>query len=246
MLEEFKKSVNATLYERATSPFFGTLFVSWIICNWQIIIILFFVDEKILNTNKVSYIKEHLSDVNTLVYFPLISTIVLLTLVPFITNGAYWLSLNFQKWRYDKKNSVENLKLLTLEKSIQLREEIQNQQDKFEKLLHSKNQEIELLTKQIENNIKLAKDFEFADENQEKLNPEFLEILKDEKRFNEFGNIVWKIQNNYKMFGGSDAPSSDFVSYLEANNILDNSNNLYKFTKLGKELLKEYTKLKIK
>jgi len=246
MLDEFKKSVNATLYERATSPFFGTLFISWIIWNWQIITVLFFVDEKILKTDKASYIKENFNDVNTLVYFPLGSTIILLTLVPFITNGAYWLSLNFQKWRYDKKNSVENLKLLTLEKSIQLREEIQNQQDKFEKLLQAKNQEIELLTKQVETNIKLPKDNEFEEEENDKLNPEFLQILLDDKRSREFGKIVWRIQNSYKMFSGTDAPSSDFVSYLEANNLLDNSGGLYKFTKLGKELLKAYSSQKLK
>lgn len=244
MFSEFKKSINSVLYERVTSPFFGTLVISWILINWKIFVVLFFVDEKILKINKVDYIIKNCNNYNLLIKIPIISTIFLLTIVPFITNGSYWLNLKFQKWRYDKKNSVENSKLLTLEQSLQLRQEIQQQQEKFEKVLQSKNQEIEALNKQIENSTKLQKDYEFGNqEKDEELNSEFLQIFQDGQNLIDFKKIIWKIQNGYKMFSGSDNPRSDFVSYLEANGLLENVNGLYKFTKLGKELQKVYSNI---
>ncbi|MEO8234966.1 MAG: hypothetical protein ABI549_06080 [Flavobacterium sp.] len=35
-MEEIKKSISAILYERTTSPLFGTFIFSWLLWNWKI------------------------------------------------------------------------------------------------------------------------------------------------------------------------------------------------------------------
>ncbi len=135
-MEEIKKSFKSILYERTTSPFYGTFIISWLIWNWKIVYVTLFVSEKSIKTDKLSYLlNNHLIDELNLIVWPIISTIALLTIFPFITNGAYWLKLKFDKWKKDKKNEVELKQLLTLEQSIELREQIANQEERFEKIL---------------------------------------------------------------------------------------------------------------
>lgn len=145
MIEELKKSLSAILYERTTSPFYGTLLISWLIWNWKIVYLTVFISESKINTDKINYITNNFNDVHCLLIYPLISTVILLTVVPFISNGAYWLSLKFNKWKKDQKNIVEMKQLLTLEQSIKLREQISEQEKRFERLLENKNQEIDQL-----------------------------------------------------------------------------------------------------
>ncbi len=149
-MDDIKKSFNAILYERTTSPFYGTLIVSWFVWNWKIVYLTIFISEDQLNTDKISYITENFCDGLNLILYPLISTVLLLTIVPFISNGAYWLSLRFIKWRREQKNKVELKQLLTLEQSIELREQIFNQEKRIEKILTDKNLEIEQLKSLLE------------------------------------------------------------------------------------------------
>ncbi|MCP4460991.1 MAG: hypothetical protein GY816_23670 [Cytophagales bacterium] len=58
--------------------------------------------------------------------------------MPFVSNGAYWLNLLFKKWRTDIRNTVEDKQLLSIEKSVAIREEIGNQGENFEKLFDQK------------------------------------------------------------------------------------------------------------
>ena len=85
MFDELKKSISALLYERTTSPLFGTLVVSWSVWNWKIIYLTFFISEKeLIGKNKIEYIIENYNDNFNLYWFPLISTTILITLIPFI------------------------------------------------------------------------------------------------------------------------------------------------------------------
>ena len=80
---------------------------------------------------------DNISYTAFLIWYPLLSTVILLTLIPFVSNGAYWLSLKFEKWRVDNKNEIEKKQLLTLEQSIQLRGQIIESERKFDSLLQS-------------------------------------------------------------------------------------------------------------
>lgn len=138
MIDEIKKSANSIFNERISSPFWGTLICSWLIWNWRIVYVTFIINQDKIPGTKIDYILNNFSDINYTVTYPLISTVLLLTLVPFITNGAFWLSLKFQQWRSDQKNAIEKRQLLTLEQSILLREEIINQEKGLTHFLKAK------------------------------------------------------------------------------------------------------------
>jgi hypothetical protein len=150
MIDDIKKSVNSILYERVSSPFYGTLIVSWLIINWKIPYLTLFVDQDKLDKNKIDYITENYCFIDTLLLFPIISTIFLLTVIPFLTNGAYWLDLKFKTWRVNKKNQIEGKQLLTLEQSIRLRTEMKAMEENFDNLLEGKNEEIKALKSELE------------------------------------------------------------------------------------------------
>jgi len=145
MLNDIKKSFNEIIYERTTSPFYGTLICSWLIWNWKIIYLTLFISENKLCENKIDYIIKNYCQVENIIWYPLASSIVILTIIPFLSNGAYWLSLKFNKWKVDQKNKVDRKQLLSLEQSIQLREEISNQEEKIEKIIEKYNTKIKSL-----------------------------------------------------------------------------------------------------
>jgi hypothetical protein len=64
MLDDLRKSVNSTLYERASSPLYGTFILSWLICNWRIIYLTIFVRaEDLKGLTKLGYIEKYLISV---------------------------------------------------------------------------------------------------------------------------------------------------------------------------------------
>ncbi len=131
MIDDIKKSFNEIIYERTTSPFYGTLISSWIIWNWKILYLTFFISEKKITTNKIDFIIANYSQIEHILIYPLISTFLLLTVIPFIANGAFWISLRFTKWKVDQKNYIDKKQLLTVEQSIELREEIAKQEERY-------------------------------------------------------------------------------------------------------------------
>lgn len=145
MIDDLKKSFDQIIYERTTSPFYGSFIISWCLWNWKIIYLTFFVSQ-----DKIDYIVTNFSAFKNIFIFPLLSSIFIITLVPFITNGAYWLSLKFNKWRVDQKNLVDGKQLLSIEQSIELREQISKQEERFAKLVEDKNLEIKQLNLQIQ------------------------------------------------------------------------------------------------
>ncbi len=150
MIDEIRKSINAILYERVSSPFYGTLALSWLAWNWKIPYITFFVSEAKINcsnvlfTNcsKVDYILEHCTNSLNLWQGPLISVVVLLAVVPFITNGSYWLDMWFKKWRIKKKIEFEDETPLLPKKANELRKKIRDVNEEFERLNEEKDEGI--------------------------------------------------------------------------------------------------------
>jgi hypothetical protein len=69
MIEETKKSIQSILYQRVSSPFYGTSIVSWLIWNWKVIYLTIFVSEKIIKKSKIDFIVDNYSEINHLVSF---------------------------------------------------------------------------------------------------------------------------------------------------------------------------------
>lgn len=151
MFDELKKSISAILYERTTSPLYGSLILSWSFWNWKIIYLTLFVSEGRIEGNKIDYILNNFWDIHYIFWYPLFSTVILITIIPFFSNGAYWLSAKFEKWKVNQKNLIEKNQLLTLDQSVAIREELNSQQNKLETVLSSKNLEVKQLKEIVEN-----------------------------------------------------------------------------------------------
>ena len=234
MFDDIKKSISAILYERTTSPLFGTFIISWIVCNWKIVYLTFFVSEDKIEINKIDYITTNCNDMWNLIWFPLISTFVLITIIPVFSNGAYWLSIIYNKWKVEKKKEVELSQQLTLEQSIELRKQISEQENQFEKMLSNKDLEIRQLKQIIDQNKGLKEETEYEElAKRIKSNNEELSIYKD---------IVQRIRNN-NYADDSTKKNSEIIHLLESYNIIENKGNgTYKYTEQGKDFLKLMTK----
>jgi len=240
MIDNIKKSLGAILYERTSSPLYGALIVSWLIWNWKIFYLTFFISEDKIKIDKISYISENLNDINNLIIYPLVSTLILLTVISFVSNGAFWLNLKFENWKKDKKNIEEKKQLLTLEQSIEIREQLLNQENRFTKLLEDKNDEINQLASIIEE----AKASSFESNKFPKGNAkksfDFEQLSKKikalDKNLSAYQKILSFMQSGYKISDRSDIPSK-LITVMEINDIIESKGNgRYSITEKGKDV----------
>lgn len=198
MLSDLKKSTNSTLYQRVTSPFFGTLIISWCIWNWRIIYLTVFVGRDELPINKIDFITNNYFEPDNLYWYPIISTVILLTVIPFIYNGAYWLYFRFKNWRISQKQSVEGKQLLTVEQSMQLRREMREQDIEFEKIIQKKDNEILFLKTQI-NQYQSEKETKPVSLAKSIINQpgyaDYVSFKKNIKAFTHFSTIMKAVKN---------------------------------------------------
>ena len=252
MFPEIKKSFQSILYERTTSPLFGTFIASWLLWKWRIIYLTLFISEDKITIDKISYITRYCSNKHLLITGPLLSTFLLITIIPFLSNGAFWLELYFNSWKKRKKNEFEMKQLITLEQSIELREQIINQDKRFEKLIEEKNNEITTLNSIITN---YQKSSNFDDEppiditltdsekneivNQNSKN-EIIQIVdrlnRDINLLNQYKEILRLIQHTSSIVG-RDAIPTKAISFFESHDIISaKSGGVYTLTEKGKSL----------
>lgn len=210
MLTELRKSTNAILFERVSSPLFGTLIISWLIWNWKIVYLTIFISESKLEINKIDYIIENYQNIHTLITFPLISTFLLITVIPLISNGAFWMNLIYKKWKTDKKNEVEKTQLLTIEQSVELRKEIRDKEIQFEKILEKKTLDNKLLQAQIEElKLKLTDGKSSEDSNKKQKirknnssssygSSEYTQLKKNTRILESFEKIITSIRKDFQ------------------------------------------------
>lgn len=141
MMSEIRKSIYATLYERSTSPLWGTFIISWLVWNWKIPYVTFFVSEKVVS-DKIKFIVEHHSNWIDMIGAPAASTAIIIGLVPLLSNGAYWLTLEYQQWRTNKKREYEKDRLLTIEESTAILNDMALAEEKFVKTINKKDNDI--------------------------------------------------------------------------------------------------------
>tara|TARA_R110001592_G_scaffold4080_1_gene22866 strand:- start:1566 stop:2330 length:765 start_codon:yes stop_codon:yes gene_type:complete len=244
MISDLRKSINSILYQRVTSPLFGTFTFAWLVWNWKIVYTTFFIDEDKIDKNKIDYIVENFNNQEFLIWYPLLSTLILLTVIPFISNGAYWLSLKFEKWRVDNKNEIEKKQLLTLEQSIQLRGQIIESERNFDSLLQNKNDEIKQL-KGLVDELKSGKNVEtgFIEKGSEadKTEQEVINIfnkLKENNKLKAGRDVInTYVQGGYSGLAKDGKIDSNVLSYFESNDLIDiTEKGTHKWTEKGKRL----------
>ncbi|WP_183579194.1 hypothetical protein HDF18_23800 [Mucilaginibacter sp. X5P1] len=150
MLSDLRKSISYIVYERTTSPFWGSFIFSWLICNWKIVFTVFVVSEDKLSINKIDYISQNFISWQPLFLYPLVSTLIIILFIPLLSNGAYWISIIYDKWKADKKNEVEKKQLLSIEQSIAIRISNAQTEERYSRLVSDKESEIKTLNLEIE------------------------------------------------------------------------------------------------
>lgn len=248
MLSDLRKSFGAIFYERTSSPLYGAFIISWLVWNWKIPYVTFFVDGKFLEQSRIDWIIENNADWKPLVLYPFASAWLLILLGPLLSNWAYFISIKYRKWRVDKRNEVEKKALLTLDQSIALREEVSNQDERFQRILENKNNEISQLTVKIE---QLEKRLENTDSGaieidggmfgKEEEAAKLADRIHSEPQLERtFDAAISSIQGGYSVVDHSDVSSSG-LAYLEANDVVESlGDGRYHITEFGRQVLKQY------
>lgn len=99
VLDNIKSSVNH-LYERLSSPFGGTFISLWIVHHWQLVYSFFTFDDDCLLNDRICILQLYLdkSDINSLFFYPLGNTFIVITLYLLLSHVGYAISVFFNKW----------------------------------------------------------------------------------------------------------------------------------------------------
>jgi hypothetical protein len=146
MIDDLKKTISSTLYERVTSPLIGSFAVSWSIWNYKFFLI-------ILSSGPYSQKKVYLDEMfpgfwlNTFNMFvmPLCGTCFYLFAYPHIAKFVYEI---WQKYIADKEKIRQDVKKeipITEEQANKLRQSLASKTIEFENLLSDKSERIKNL-----------------------------------------------------------------------------------------------------
>ncbi len=121
-IDEIKNSFKTNLYDRISSPLYGTFIASWSVWNWKIIWVTIFVSEKHLHSNnvilnKVDYIVTFYCNWIDNFIIPLMLTGLFIWLVPYISELAYKAHLKFSHSKLKLKQKTEGFQLLNVRQS---------------------------------------------------------------------------------------------------------------------------------
>lgn len=150
MLKEIIKSTSFVFTDRINSPMYGAWFFSWFTINWRIWYYTFFVSHNDKTINKVDYIWNNYINIWSAFLLPLLSTAIIIFLLPYVSNKILKITLNHKKKAKEIKDKIEESVLLTHEESNNLRRWVANQGMENQKILEAKDKSISELKKQIE------------------------------------------------------------------------------------------------
>lgn len=226
-IEEIKESCKNNLNEKISSPFYGTFIVSWLLWNWKIWYVTFFIDSDLLVNDKhilkIDYIINIYNVDNFLNIFysvghililPLLSSLLIVYLMPIITCRFY-------------KKSLETDNANRLLKARNDEEFINAQGAKLEaqKGLIKKEQQIEVEKKKLE-------------KSQEEVWSEEYKEFKSTKYQNDFSKIRECI---YENGGYTSGLPSVLIAYFNVNDLVESiASNRIGITEKGKYFLKKY------
>ncbi len=142
-MEDMIKSMKAHLYDKAISPLFGTLFISWLFWNYKFILVFFSslpVIEKIDYISSVLY-PEISSNLLQGALYPALTAIFFIYAYPYPAKKVYKYTRNKQKELREVKQIIENETPLTLEESRKIRRGIIYAEREYENELKRKDEE---------------------------------------------------------------------------------------------------------
>ena len=203
-------SIKATLYDRVSSPLYGTFVFVWLLSNWKVVYITFFADKVFLESStRLDWIVEYFAkgtDVFgwAVVYsfftyaflFPLIYTAVIILWLPKLLIELDEITLNYKKDRRELKQKIEGERLLSVKesseiinKNAELEDNFANQLKKYtEQKLDFENR-IAAFVANDKANKKINDDLQTRNDLLEK------DILKYKDSINKFTESITKFQN---------------------------------------------------
>jgi len=250
-MSDLTTSLKEIFNERISSPFYGSLIVSWLLWNWKIPYVTFFIDQSRLGdaTNKIDYIFKHCDSFWLLVAGPLASTGAIIFLLPYVTNFAFKKTAEFDRKRKDIQIEIDRTQLLTIDQSVKILRQVEEQKESFKILLSSRDEEIELLKKQRDSALK----------EKSEINPEVnppdptIKTLTDfvyEEELNKFMNneALTKWFDRISVYVQDRTPMynipNDVQNYYLSNDLIEKAEKGFNFTEKGKYFLKQYTNKK--
>lgn len=172
MIKEITNSIKASLYQRVSSPLYGTYICSWAIYNWEFVLPLIFgtkkFDDRIADFKLGLYPETTGFEFST-VFVPLVITAVLLALQPLLQRFIFIYTEWNKSEGLKKRDQYSSETMLTLEQSNELRASTQKIQQFHQEVLKNKEEEVneykhQLETKESsinsinENNLRLLED----------------------------------------------------------------------------------------
>jgi len=255
-MSDLTTSLKEIFNERISSPFYGSLIVSWLLWNWKIPYVTFFVDQSRLGdaTNKIDYILKFCSNPWQLILFPLLSTALILFILPYATNYAFYITAKFDRWRKDKQIEIDRSQVLTVEQSLKILSDAQKQEENFKNLLTSRDEQIKLLNQQLETALKSkpkgnsspTRSNKDKDKDKDKGKGKDEDYTSDLNIFfnnsvvqANFSTIVKYIQQDWAF----DRLPAEATQFCESFNLIEPvGNSRFKLTEKGKFFLREFIK----
>lgn len=236
-MKEILQSMLSSLKERTVSPFYGVLSLVWLAVNWQVLVVIIFVDENLIFSKtgllKNEFIQHYLLDFATATFW-IRSLIVLglsvLIIWAFPKTIVRWAFTSNEKERVARRRiTIQQNKLL--------------EQDKAE-LLEQKRENIDKEVNLVESENKLQ-----VSEN-ESWNQEYVEFKKS-PHFKDFNKVLHSFYSRHglvKWGRGTVASPNDGINetvlaYLDSNGLLemDVERSRFDLTTKGKYFVKLYT-----
>ncbi|HMI77690.1 MAG TPA: hypothetical protein VK484_02805, partial [Ferruginibacter sp.] len=150
-LSDLGNSFNKIFEERISSPLYGTFIISWLIWNWKIIYLTIFINkDDIQPSNKIQYILDNYINWWVLLWFPLISTVVLITVIPLVANKLYKVHLYYERERTRDKEKSDAGNRLTIRQSADIRNEMMMLVENNQKQIDTKTNELKIARQQID------------------------------------------------------------------------------------------------
>ncbi|HAS00115.1 MAG: hypothetical protein US57_C0001G0061 [Candidatus Moranbacteria bacterium GW2011_GWC2_37_73] len=236
MFDEAKKSLEKNLGEKLVSPFWGAFIASWLVWNWRVWYVTFFVDSDLLMQSKsvlkidyllTFYPVSHLWSIAYSLFTPFLFSYLVVFWLPKITKKYYLKSLEYE---YD----IKTVKLKKEEDFLKLEgKKFQAEEIKLEA-------EEKVLKK--ETAVKKIK----SEKSQEEAWDDEYEIFKGSNYFNSFDSIRQTYYEGNRW--ASDIPLGIKV-YCDTHELIEivpNSSGSEKFnlTEKGKYFMKKYSEKK--
>lgn len=139
-MEDHKKMINSVVFDRLTNPLTSTFLISWVVSNWNLFYITFFVYKYDDGMNKIDYLISKANSFHIL-ELPLIYTGFLLFIYPLLVQWTYENWLELKQKRLDVKNKYDRKKTFTLEEYSKLIEQPARDKISHSKIIAELNQE---------------------------------------------------------------------------------------------------------